>query len=152
MNTLSALLLIAASVASVSASAELCRALQCSDQSSADAQIPEAKELKLWAANVVADVVHAGMSKHSKQGADAWAKAYQMSLAPASSGPELRVNQVDKASYSASAHGVSSTVCSGLCTAADVACKLACAALPGFLQGPCKAACGLSVTACNDAC
>ena len=146
MNSLSALLLLAASVAAVSASGE------CSNQSSADAQIAQAKEVNLWAANVVADVVHAGMSKHSKQDADGWAKSYQKSLAPASSGPELRVNQVDKASYSASAHGVSSTVCSGLCTAADVECKHACAALPGFLQGPSKAACDLAITACNGAC
>ena len=106
----------------------------------------------MWAANVVADVVHAGMSKHSKQDADGWAKSYQKSLAPASSGPELRVNQVDKASYSASALGVSPAVCSGLCTAADVTCKLACQGLPVFLEGACKASCGLAITACNDAC
>ena len=146
MNTLSALLLLAAWVAAVSASGE------CSDQSSADAQIPQEKELKLWAANVVADVVHAGMSKHSKQDADGWAKSYQKSLAPASSGPELRVNQVDKASYSASALGVSPAVCSGLCTAADVACKLACAALPIYLQWGCKPACESKASLCHKAC
>ena len=151
MNTLSALLLIAASVAAVSASGECSDEMRISAGKSAgecpeDPQITQAKELNKWAANVVADVVHAGMSVHSKQGADGWVKAYQISLAPASSGPEL------KASYSASAHGVSSTVCSGLCTAADVACKHACAALPGFLQGPSKAACGLAITACNGAC
>ena len=146
MNSLSALLLLAASVAAVSASGE------CSNQSSADAQIPQAKALNLWAANVVADVVHAGMSKHSKQDADGWAKSYQKSLAPASSGPELRVNQVDKASYSASALGVSPAVCSGLCTAADVACKLACAALPGYLQWGCKPACESKASLCHKAC
>ena len=147
MNTLSALLLLAAWVAAVSASGE------CSDQSSADAQIPQEKELKLWAANVVADVVHAGMTKHSKRGAEGWVKSYQHSLAPAgSSGPELRANQVDKASYSASALGVSPEVCSGLCAAADVACKLACSPYPSFLAGPCKEACGLAITACNGAC
>ena len=147
MNSLSALLLLAASVAAVSASGE------CSYQSSADAQPTNAKELHLWAANVVADVVHAGMTKHSKQVADGWVKSYQHSLAPAgSSGPELRANPVDKASYSASALGVSPAVCSGLCTAADVSCKLACSALPGFLQGACNSACGIAITACNGAC
>ena len=148
MNSLSALLLLAASVAVVSASGE------CSDQSSADAQISQEKELKLWAANVVADVVHAGMTKHSKHGAEGWVKSYQHSLAPAgSSGPELRANQFDKASLRASALGVSPAVCAGLCTAADVACELACSAISvPFLGGPCKAACGLAITACNGAC
>tara|TARA_B100000795_G_scaffold56339_1_gene37224 strand:- start:480 stop:1268 length:789 start_codon:yes stop_codon:yes gene_type:complete len=147
MKTLSALLLLAASVAAVSASPD------CSYQSSANAEPANAKELNEWAANVVADVVHAGMTEHSKHGAEGWVKSYQHSLAPAgSSGPELRVNQVDKASLRASALGVSPTVCKGLCTAADVACKLACKALPGFLQGACKAACGLAITACNGAC
>ena len=136
MNTLSALLLLAASVAAFSASGDY----------SADAEPANAKELNEWAANVVADVVHAGMSVHSKQGADGWVKAYQISLAPASSGPEL------KASYSASAHGVSSTVCSGLCTAADVACKLACAALPIYLQWGCKPACESKASLCHKAC
>ena len=147
MKTLSALLLLAASVAAVSASPD------CSYQSSANAEPTNAKELNEWAANVVADVVHAGMTEHSKHGAEGWVKSYQHSLAPAgSSGPELRVNQVDKASLRASALGVSPTVCKGLCTAADVACKLACKALPGFLQGACKAACGIAITACNGAC
>ena len=127
----------------------------CSNQlkSSANTEPTNAKELHSWAANVVADVVHAGMTKHSKQVADGWVKSYQHSLAPAgSSGPELRANQEDKASYSASALGVSPAVCSGLCTAADVSCKLACSALPGFLQGACNSACGIAITACNGAC
>ena len=145
--TIFSALLLAASVAAVSASGE------CSYQSSANAQDPQEKELHLWAANVVADVVHAGMTEHSKHGADGWVKSYQHSLAPAgSSGPELRANQEDKASYSASALGVSPAVCSGLCTAADVSCKLACSALPGFLQGACNSACGIAITACNGAC
>ena len=148
MNSLSALLLLAASVAAVSASPD------CSYQSSANAEPTNAKELNEWAANVVADVVHGGMTEHSKHGAEGWVKSYQHSLAPAgSSGPELRANQVDKASLRASALGVSPAVCAGLCTAADVACELACAAIPvPFLGGPCKAACGLAITACNGAC
>ena len=57
-----------------------------------------------------------------------------------------------KPSYSASALGVSPAVCSGLCTAADVACKLACAALPGNLQWECKPACESKVSLCHKAC
>ena len=151
MKTISALLLLAASVAAVSASGA-CSSY--SSEPSAEAQDPQAKALNVWAADLVSDVVHAGMTKSSTPGgADKWAKAFLESHPSAARIPDLklRVNQDDGFSAKSAAF-VDPTVCAGLCTAADVACKLACSALPGFLQGACKAACGLAITACNGAC
>ena len=154
MKTIFSAILVAASVADVSAQFyDDCFSVKCPVPWSAY------YELALWSANIVASVVHPRMAKTSKGGADAWLTSYRHGIyqythdyvGPESVQPEYpkwsaggvwskwSAGSATTWSYSPSPSslGVSSETCEGLCTAADVACgEFACKDLPDFLQGP----------------